>query len=327
MSGFGGGRSINIGCSGVGVEWDLRDPEPLEMVAEGGGGVKEAAEEQEPAGPGGPPGGNEDDEGELSEFGERDASAGPKISKKSRWTGCVSTMGAELTNVGVGGEGVEDRANGKDDHGEAVAADELERGVDQSGEFRVAGDERHRGMVANGRGFGQDASRRYCNDMATLARGYFCGAGVMALSMDSHASMVRGPRDSAADGAGGVDEDADGEVAAAVGGHGFAVVVEEDGVGDVVFIGITFDVGSEVAFGGVGGIVAVGVGDFVEADAEHDQIGAVLLEFHEVGDFTDAGGAPGGPEVDKDGLALEIAEMDGFAVKILKGEIGGGDGG
>ena len=48
-----------------------------------------------------------------------------------------------------------------------------------------------------------------------------------------------------------------------------------------------------------------------------------MLEGQEAGELFDAGRAPGGPEVDDDDVATELAEVDGVRA-FGEGELGGG---
>jgi len=67
---------------------------------------------------------------------------------------------------------------------------------------------------------------------------------------------------------------------------------------------------------------AVGVGVFIDADAEDGEIGTVVVELDEGRHLLDAGRAPGGPEVEQDNLAPVAGEMDGGG-SIEDGEVGG----
>lgn len=57
--------------------------------------------------------------------------------------------------------------------------------------------------------------------------------------------------------------------------------------------------------------VLVDVGVFVHADGDDGDLGEDLLHGEEAGQLVDAGGAPGGPEVEDDDVASELTEVDG----------------
>ena len=75
---------------------------------------------------------------------------------------------------------------------------------------------------------------------------------------------------------------------------------------------------------GPGGLV--GGGDFVVLGVDAEDLkalgGVLLFEVDEPGSFQLAGAAPGGPEVDEEGLAFVVGEGDLFAGEVLKGEGG-----
>lgn len=61
----------------------------------------------------------------------------------------------------------------------------------------------------------------------------------------------------------------------------------------------------------VGEEAPVGVGVFVHADGDDGDLGEEALHLEETGEFFDAGGTPGGPEVQDDDMAAEFADVDG----------------
>ena len=50
----------------------------------------------------------------------------------------------------------------------------------------------------------------------------------------------------------------------------------------------------------------------VHADGDDGDLGEAALHFEEAGELFDTGCAPGGPEVENDDAAAELAEIDGF---------------
>ena len=68
-------------------------------------------------------------------------------------------------------------------------------------------------------------------------------------------------------------------------------------------------------------VVLVGV--LVLTDGYDGDLGELVLEGQEAGELLDAGRAPGGPEVDDDDVAAELAEVDGVR-SFGEGELGGG---
>ncbi len=111
------------------------------MIAERGGGVEGAADEEDPARPGAPPRGDEDDEAELDELGEGDAEGGAEVFEKQALDRMGFDVGAELADVLVGRDGVEDGADDQECKGITVALQERARVLLEGGEFGVAGNE------------------------------------------------------------------------------------------------------------------------------------------------------------------------------------------
>jgi hypothetical protein len=72
--------------------------------------------------------------------------------------------------------------------------------------------------------------------------------------------------------------------------------------------------------------VLVGGGVLVPGDGDDVELGHLALEGEEAGEFFDAGGAVGGPEVEQDDVAAEFAEVGGVgAVADIELGCGGGD--
>jgi len=67
----------------------------------------------------------------------------------------------------------------------------------------------------------------------------------------------------------------------------------------------------------------VGGGVGVSGDGYDLDLGKLVLEVEEAGEFFDARGAPCGPEVEDDDVAAELVEVDG-GVAVVEGEHGGG---
>jgi len=61
----------------------------------------------------------------------------------------------------------------------------------------------------------------------------------------------------------------------------------------------------------IGEEFAVDVGVLVHADCDYGDVGHAFLHLEQAGQLFDAGGAPGGPEVQDDDLAAQLAEVDG----------------
>lgn len=55
---------------------------------------------------------------------------------------------------------------------------------------------------------------------------------------------------------------------------------------------------------------AVDVGVLVHADCDDGDVGHALLHFEQAGQLFDAGGAPGGPEIEDDDLAAQLAQIN-----------------
>ncbi len=68
--------------------------------------------------------------------------------------------------------------------------------------------------------------------------------------------------------------------------------------------------------------VPVHLGIFIDAHSQDDQIGLVVMELEEGRHLHDAGGAPGGPEVQQDDLAAIAGEVDGGG-SVGDGKVGG----
>ena len=66
----------------------------------------------------------------------------------------------------------------------------------------------------------------------------------------------------------------------------------------------------------------VGVGIVVDADRQNDQIGVVVMELEEGGEFLYAWSAPGGPEIEEHGVAAIAGEVDRTG-SVGDSEIGG----
>ena len=69
--------------------------------------------------------------------------------------------------------------------------------------------------------------------------------------------------------------------------------------------------------------LVVEVGVLVDADGYDDEAGHLALEGEEAGELFDARGAEGGPEIEDDDAAAELAEVDGSAA-VVQDELGGG---
>ena len=107
-----------------------------------------------------------------------------------------------------------------------------------------------------------------------------------------------------------------------------AVAVDDVGFGDeggavegvdalfAVADGDEIDVvaGEELA---IDGVILVG------ADADDGELGHLSLQVKEAGELFDAGGAPGGPEIEDDDAAAEAGEID-LLDAVADGEEGGG---
>lgn len=111
------------------------------------------------------------------------------------------------------------------------------------------------------------------------------------------------------DGAVAVDEEGAGQVVDAAVGFVDLVVGVEDGVGDAGLLHGVLD--------GLFGCVV-----FYNADDLETLTFILLVELLEPRHFDLAGGAPGGPEVDEDGLAFEVVEGEFFAVERVEREAG-----
>ncbi len=124
---------------------------------------------------------------------------------------------------------------------------------------------------------------------------------------DLGAGPVLGVDELAAEVAVPVDDVGFGDLGGAVEGVDAAFAVADGEEVDVV-------AGEELA---VEGII------LVEADADDVELGHLVLEGEEAGEFFDAGGAPGGPKVEEDDVAAELAEVEGVDA-VRDGEEGGG---
>lgn len=107
-----------------------------------------------------------------------------------------------------------------------------------------------------------------------------------------------------------------------------AVAVDDVGFGDLGGAVELVDAAVGVADGGdldvvIGEEAAVDVVGLIHGDADDGEIGHLFMELEQTGEFLDAGGAPGGPEVEDDGFAAQFGQVDAlFAVR--DGELRGG---
>jgi hypothetical protein len=69
--------------------------------------------------------------------------------------------------------------------------------------------------------------------------------------------------------------------------------------------------------------LAVDVGVLIHADGDDFEAGHLFVEGEEAGEFFDAGSAPGGPEIEDDDAAAQLAEIDGVG-GVADDELGGG---
>ena len=113
---------------------------------------------------------------------------------------------------------------------------------------------------------------------------------------DFGAGPVLGADEFAAEDAGAVDDVSFGDLGGAVEGVDALIAVADGDEVDVV----------------AGEELAVEVVVLVDADADDGELGHLFLEFEEAGEFFDAGGAPGGPEVEDDDAAAEAGEIEGL---------------
>ena len=107
-----------------------------------------------------------------------------------------------------------------------------------------------------------------------------------------------------------------------------AVLVDDVGLGDLGSAVELVDAAVGVSDGGdldvvIGEEATVDVVRLVHGDTDDGEVGHLLVEFEEARKFFDAGRAPGGPEIEDDGFAAKLSEVDGlFAVG--DGELRGG---
>lgn len=105
-----------------------------------------------------------------------------------------------------------------------------------------------------------------------------------------------------------------------------AVFVDDVAFGDLAGSVEGLDAGGGVADGEEIDVVLleealVLVGIFILTDGDDDDLGKLVLEGEQAGKLLDAGGAPGGPEVDDDDMTAEAGEIGGVgAVGEVEGE-------
>jgi hypothetical protein len=119
-----------------------------------------------------------------------------------------------------------------------------------------------------------------------------------------------------------------------LGGDEFAsedsVAVDDVGLGDLdgavefgdLLVGVADGEQVDVV---AGEEVLVGGGVLVPGDGDDVEVGHLALEGEEAGELFDAGGAVGGPEVEQDDVAAELAEVGGVGA-IGDDELGRGGG-
>ncbi len=122
------------------------------------------------------------------------------------------------------------------------------------------------------------------------------GLEVFEVVEDLGAGPVLGADELAAKDAGAVDDVGFGDLGGAVEGVDALIAVADGDEVDVV-------AGEELA---VKSVV------LVDADADDGELGHLFLELEEAGELFDAGGAPGGPEVEDDDAAAEAGEVEGL---------------
>lgn len=107
-----------------------------------------------------------------------------------------------------------------------------------------------------------------------------------------------------------------------------AVLVDDVGFGDLGGTVELVDAAVGVADGGdldvvIGEEAAVDVVGLVHGDADDGEVGHLFMKIEEAGQLLHAGGAPGGPKIEDDGVAAEFGEIEGlFAIR--DGELGSG---
>lgn len=69
--------------------------------------------------------------------------------------------------------------------------------------------------------------------------------------------------------------------------------------------------------------VAIDVVGLIHGDADDGELGHALVELEQAGELFDAGGAPGGPEIENHDAAAELCQVDGL-VAVGDGELGRG---
>ena len=119
-----------------------------------------------------------------------------------------------------------------------------------------------------------------------------------------------------------------------LGGDEFAaedsVAVDDVGLGDLdgavefgdLLVGVADGEQVDVV---AGEEVLVGGGVLVPGDGDNVELGHLALESEETGKLFDAGGTVGGPEVEQDDVAAELAEVGGVGT-VGDGELGRGSG-
>src|SRR5438105_9333479 len=55
---------------------------------------------------------------------------------------------------------------------------------------------------------------------------------------------------------------------------------------------------------------------------DHEAVTGLGLQSDQIWNLRDAGGAPGGPEIQEDDLATQIGQPKRLALKVLKGKVG-----
>ena len=137
--------------------------------------------------------------------------------------------------------------------------------------------------------------------------GWWTGSEIPEVIQDFGAGPVLGADELAADDAFGINDVGFGRPSGVEGVVGTLRGVEDGGdAGDVV----------------VGEVLTVGLGVFVEAHGEDDDVGHLALELHQRGEFLKARRAPAGPEVQDNDFAAVLPEADLLGA-VLDGDTGG----